>query len=151
MNRESSRSEFFGVVGRTLGSCQLVEEVLKTYIKESLLLARKRGETVSSAQLDSLAEAPLGPLIKKFGAFCGEDSLTERLRAFKDERNIVAHRAVTQCLDPDGELSSPEHEEMRAKLDEVSSTAQTLFEDVHWELNGVRAQLDFDDLTKTDD
>jgi len=151
VNTSKESDEFYLKVAYSLGGCQLVEQVLKTYISESLQLARKRGEEVPGFLAKDYGDAPMGPAIRAFRKLSGNDKLADKLLALKSERNKLAHEGVTHCLDPDGELSWPEQGEMKARLHEIECEARTLFDEVHSELNVVRAHLDFDDLTQSDE
>jgi hypothetical protein len=71
-------------------------------------------------------------------------SLVAALHKFKEERNFLSHRGITDCLDHDGELDHTAAAEVEARLLAIEPEAQRLRIAIHEEANKFRGDLWFE-------
>ena len=142
--------EFYFKVARSLGGCQLVEQVLKLYITEAFQLVQKciGSRMVFNLSGEDYNDAPLGRLIETFKKLTDNATLVRDLNAFKNERNFLSHRAISNCTDPDGELSRPEILDLLGRLEAIQKEADRLMTALHGEASKFRGYLDFFDEIK---
>ena len=140
--------EFYLKVAHSLGGCQLVEQELKLYITESLQLAQKciGGRMAFKLSGEDYSDAPLGRLIQTFKKLTDNVTLVGELTSFKNERNFLSHRAISNCTDPDGELSHPEILNLISRLEAIQKEADRLVTALHEEANKFRGHLYFDEI-----
>lgn len=140
---------FYLNVAHALSGCQLVEQQLKLYIAEAFELAKKCiGEKMPFKMAgDDYANSSLERLIQIFKKLSDNETLVTDLTKFKDERNFLSHKAITHCLDYEGELFYSTALELQDRLLAIQSEARRLYDDVHEEANKFRAHLWFDDLS----
>ena len=142
--------DFYIKVAHALSGCQLVEEQLKLYITEALELVTKCiGEKMAFKMSgEDYADSSLERLIDTFRKLTSNSALVSELRRFKDERNFLSHKAISHCLDYEGELIHPTAIESQERLDAIQREAERLRTSIHDEANKFRGHLWFDDLTK---
>lgn len=143
-----NEDKFYSQVARALSGCQLVEQQLKLYITEALNLARKciDGKMPFKLNGDDYEDSSLERLIETFKKLSSNEVLSRDLVAFKKERNFLSHKAITHCLDYEGELLDPAAEDMQARLLAISKEAGRLCGAIHLEANKFRGHLYFDPL-----
>lgn len=136
---------FYLKVAYALSGCQLIEQELKLYITEAFELARKciGRKLPFKISGDDYADASLERLIEAFRKLSDNEQLVKDLRKFKDERNFLSHKGITQCLDYEGELSETAASEFQARLDAIQSEAGRLRIELHEEANKFRGELYF--------
>ena len=83
-----------------------------------------------------------------FKKLSDNDALVAELGRFKDERNILSHKGVAECLNYEGELSHSIASEYQARLEAIQSEALRLTRAIHEEANKFRGHLWFDDISK---
>lgn len=139
--------DFYQKVALSLAGCQLVEQELKLYISEALLLAKKCVGSRMHFDMsgDDFQDAPLERLIKTFRKLCNNTSLVQDLGRFKDERNFLSHRAITSCLDFVGELVDSEIDAIEPRLVEIQKESDRLVRAIHEEANKFTVLLAFDE------
>ena len=98
---------FYLEVAYALSSCQLVEEELKRYIADAFNLVRKFVGHRMPFKLsgDQYLDSSLERLIDMFKKLTDNQPLVDELTKFKEKRNFLSHRGISDHLDPDGELS----------------------------------------------
>ncbi len=143
---------FYLKVAHALSGCQLVEQQLKLYITEALDLARKCVGDKMTFKLsgEDYEESSLERLIEIFKKLSGNEALGRELVVFKKERNFLSHKAITHCLDYEGELFSSTAEDMQTRLQAISAEAERLREAIHLEANKFRGHLYFDPVELPD-
>ncbi len=92
--------------------------------------------------------APLGRLIPVFNKLSDCPALVKRLGKFREERNFVAHGAIKQCIDPDGESHYSASRKEVARLAKIEKEAIHLTRAIHEEALKFRVQLDFSGLDR---
>ena len=139
--------DFHHKVALSLTGCQLVEQELKLYISEALLLAKKcvGSRMPFNMSGSDFENSPLERLITAFSKLCDNPALVRDLNRFKDERNFLSHKAITSCLDFFGELIESEIETVLPRLKNIETEANRLTHAIHEEANKISVQLDFDD------
>ena len=149
---EKEEHEFYLKVARSLAGCQLVEQELKLYITEALLFAKKcvGGRMPFEMSGEDYADAALATLIKVFGRFNDNAALKKAPNDFKVERDFLSHKAITDCIDPEGDLCVPESPELRARLEGIQKEAERLTNAIHEEANKWSAHLYFDVIEDED-
>lgn len=139
---------FYLHVALALSGCQLVEQGLKLYITEALELVTKRldGQLPFSMHGSNYDDASLERLISTFKMLSDEPQLIADLNKFKDERNFLSHRAITTCLDPEGNRQLDVSNDLEPRLQNIRREADRLY----WEINGAankfRGHLYFDPI-----
>ncbi len=149
LEREQAANEnFYLKVAYALSGCQLVEQELKLYITEALELAKKCIGSKMPFKLkgEDYADSSLEKLITIFKKLSDNDALGIEFGRFKDERNFLAHKAITQCLDYDRELSEITPE-VQDRLENIQKEARRLRDALHLEFNEIRGHLYFDAIT----
>lgn len=142
--------EFYLKIAQSLAGCQLVEQELKLYITEALLLAKKcvgqrmpfkmSGEDYENSSLEKL--------IGIFRKFSDNAALVAALEAFKKERNFLSHEAIAHCLDFEERLLESSVSEMKPRLETIQREAERLRHAVHEEANKFTVFLAFEALEK---
>lgn len=143
-----NEDDFYLKVAYALSGCQLVEQQLKLYVTEALDLARKCIGDKMTFKLsgEDYEESSLERLIEIFKKLSGNEVLGRELVAFKKERNFLSHKAITHCLDYEGELFCSTAEDMQTRLHAISAEAERLREAIHLEANKFRGHLYFDPI-----
>lgn len=138
-------SEFYHKVGQSLAGCQMVEHELKLYIAESLELTKKciGPRMPFRANGEDYLDFPLGSLIKEFRRYTENDALVRALGDFKKERNYLTHKAITNCLDFDGDLLESSIAELEPRLVKIQDESARLAQAIHEEFNKISVQVDF--------
>lgn len=136
-------------VARALSGCQVVEQQLKLYITEALDLARKciRERMPFKMAGGDYADSSLERLIDTFRKLTDNEELVAALTRFKKERNFLTHKAITYCLDYEGELCPSTALELQKRLDAIQEEAKRLYDAIHEEANKFRGYLWFDPIT----
>jgi hypothetical protein len=140
------KHDYFLKVARSLGACQLVEFELKFYIAQSMEVISKfvDGRIPFKMMGRDYENKPLGELIEIFNKLSDNSALAKKLERFKKERNFVAHKAIAECLDPDGGLIDSESEEITERLRKIEKEAAELTEAIHEQSGQSFAHLYFD-------
>lgn len=140
------RREFYEKVAASLAGCQLVEQELKLYIAEAFVLAQRCIGTRMPFKMsgDDFEDSSLERLIGTFRKLCDNAELVRALTAFKDERNFLSHKAITSCLDFNGELIDSELAAIEPKLSAIQKESDRLVRAIHDEFNKISVQLAFD-------
>lgn len=92
-------------------------------------------------------DASLERLIETFKKLSDNPTLVSALRKFKDERNFLSHKGITQCLDYEGEFDEVAASEFEARLLAIQPEAQRLRTAIHEEANKFRGHLWFGEFT----
>lgn len=139
--------EFHRKIALSLTGCQLVEQELKLYIAEALLLAKKcvGSRMPFTMSGDDFENEPLGRLIDTFAKLCDNTALIKDLRTFTKERNFLSHKAITSCLDFCGEFIESEINAIEPKLSAIQKDSDRLARAIHDEFNKISVQLAFDE------
>lgn len=145
----SDDDAFYLKTAYALGACQLLEQELKLYISGALQLVHRcvGGKVPFKFSGDDFLDASLERLIDTFRKLSDNDALVVRLRKFKDTRNFLAHRSISECLDYDGDLFLPDSEETAALLTSIQEEANMLRHAVRYEAQKFEAELDFGHLS----
>lgn len=123
-----NRRDYLLNVAHSLGACQLLELEIKLYIKRAFEVTRKKTKGVVPFHFrgDDYEESSLERLVSVFRKLNGNKELIERLEKFRKDRNFVAHKAITDCLSPEGEFLESQVIEVQKMLDRVFSEAHEL-------------------------
>ena len=142
------RDAFYLHVAHALSGCQLVEQELKLYITEALLLVAKcvGGKLPFGMSGADHEKSSLGELIRVFAKLSDNTALVKELEEFTKKRNLLSHRGIARCLDYDGEISLPEATEYEEQLVRIKADAERLRIALHNEANKFRGDLHFDSL-----
>lgn len=143
-----TKDEFYLKVAHALSGCQLVEQELKLYITEAFDLVRKCVGTTMTFRLKGTdyEDSSLERLIHMFSGLTGNDRLVSDLRKFKDKRNLLSHKGITQCLDYEGELCYTTATEFQSELASMQEEAEKLRSEIHEEANKFLPHLWFDPI-----
>lgn len=138
--------EFHQKIAAALTGCQLVQQELKLYISEALELVTKSldGRLPFRMSGRDYQDSPLETLIKVFGKLSDNPVLAAELNDFKTRRNFLSHRAITHCLDPEGELDIESMIEIESRLSLISSHSKHLCSKINEEANKFPGHLWFD-------
>lgn len=138
--------DFYEKIALSLAGCQLVEQELKLYITEALLLAKKcvGSRMPFNMSGDDFQNAPLERLIRTFQKLCDNEGLADELSKFKDERNFLSHQAITSCLDFNTDLIDSEVAALEPRLAKIQAESDRLVHAIHDEFNKISVQLAFD-------
>ena len=142
------RSEYLLDVAHSLGACQLLELELKLYIERAFHVTRKKTKGVVPFRFtgEDYEDASLERLISVFRKLNENQSLIGKLDKFRKDRNFVAHKAVTHCLDPvDGGFVDSHVEEVQKMLNRVASDAHELSKQVYEESRQFLGHYYFDE------
>jgi len=139
--------EFNQKVALSLAGCQLVEQELKLYISEALLLAKRSiGKRMPFKMTgEDYQDSPLERLIGIFRKLTDNDILVRDLDAFKRERNFLSHAAITSCLDFEGNLQGSAATEIEPRLAAIRAESERLVYAIHEEANKFTVLLAFDE------
>jgi hypothetical protein len=139
-------------VAHALAACQFIEQALKLYLTEALLLAKKciGSKMPFSMTGEQYQDASLERLLGIFDKLNDNVALKKSLAAFKEERNFLTHRAIASCIDPGGDLDYGEASKLSPRLIGIEGEARRLAAGIHEEGNSIRGQLDFDHLDLKD-
>jgi len=136
-------------VAEGLAGCQRIEFELKSYLGAAMELAKKCiGQTMpfhtSAKEFENCA---LERLIKNFKNYTNDADLVSALNNFKDERNYLAHQALTGLENPDGELDDQVVDSLHERVNRIESEAKRLAESVYSSAQNIWAQVWFYDLS----
>ncbi len=147
---QAAVDKFYLHVAHALSGCQLVEQQLKLYITEALELVEKRlaGQLPFKMKGSNYDDAALGYLIKVFKTLSNESQLAEDLDRFKKERDFLSHRAITSCLDREGDVDISN--ELEERLQNIRREADRLYVAIHESANKFRGFLYFDPIPDDD-
>jgi hypothetical protein len=134
-------------VAQSLAACQLLELQLKIYIAQALELVRKCVKDSLPFEMsgEDYQDASLGTLIKNFKKLCSNPALISALHTFERERNYVAHKAIADSIDPNGDLSEGGTNEDR--LTTIEREANRLSDEIYNESSKFVGRLYFDDVS----
>ena len=129
MSTHELSKEFKDSVIHGLSAFQLIEELLKSYIKYSFKLIRVNldDSIPFSFDVQDYEKAALGTLTKTFGKLTSNDNLRKTLNRVASQRDYIAHQALVRYIkDP----KDQEHHDLhKSKIDEIILEAwQCLFE-----------------------
>ena len=138
--------EFHQNIAAALTGCQLVEQELKLYISEALELVSKSLNDRLPFKMSGqdYQDSPLETLIKVFGKLSDNPILAAQLKEFKAERNFLGHKAITRCLDHEGELETQSMIELESRLSLIISQSKQLCRAINEEADKFRGHLWFD-------
>ena len=142
------RSEYLLDVATSLAACQMLELELKLYLERAFEVIRKKTKGVVPFRFDGADydDASLERLISTFRKINENQGLIERLERFRKDRNFVAHKAITDCLDPhEGGFIDSQVAEVQKLLERVSIEARQLTDLVSAESNQFLGHYYFDD------
>lgn len=139
------QDDFYLKVAHALEGCQLVEQELKLYITEALELAKEciGNKLPFKMSGENYADSSLERLIDIFKKLSDDEDLVKELDDFRKERNMLSHRGITNCLNPDGEVVFDDMPEFRDRLAAIAPEAQRL----RYAIFQKSAVLGFDNLT----
>ena len=134
---------FYLRVSEALAGCQLVEQQLKLYISLALdLIQRRVGKDLPFKMAgEDYEDSSLERLIDVFNKLSDAPQLVKALRAFKNERNFLSHRAITHCLDPEGEVDYVAAGSIDDRLAAIRTEADRLRIDIWNEASKFAANL----------
>lgn len=137
--------ELYQKVGHSLAGCQMVEQELKLSIAEALKLTKKCiGQRMPFRfNEEDYLDFPLGRLIQEFKRYTENDALIKDLNNFKKDRDYLTHKAISNCLDFEGELVDSLIVELEPKLVNIQNDAARLAQAIHEEYNKISVQVDF--------
>jgi hypothetical protein len=147
------RTDYLLSIAHSLAACQLLELELKLYIGRALEVVKKKSKGVVPFRFsaEDYDDSSLERLITVFKKLNGNDPLIGRLEKFRKNRNFVAHRAFTDCLDSEGNVIDSKVLDTQKLLSNVSVDARVLSNLVFKESNQFLGQYYFDDeLIKSD-
>jgi len=147
---EQLRQDLYLDVAKALTGCQLLEQELKAYLSAWRALEHDSSAAALPTSSPEFDEKPLGQLVITFRKANSNIRLIDELWRFKDERNFLAHRAIQECLDLEGELFLTSVHETIPRIREIEATARRLRSDVYNEMNTLLVSRWFEDLTKRD-
>ena len=104
-----THSSFLQEVAIALAGCQEVELILKLYIEQARL---RQGDRSAY----DISERPLGPLIKDFQKFSGNNDLASLLNQFREKRNHLVHNAISACLNEDDDEGALDDQKVAASF-----------------------------------
>ncbi len=144
-----SQKSFLLKTAHALGACQLVEFELKIYITQAFELCRKRvGGTLPFTMTGNDYEnTPLGPLVAQFRKLSDCPRLVKRLESFSKERNFLAHKAISDCMDPDGGFQPGKAKAMTLRLEKIKQEAFALVDEINNESRKWLPRLYFDPIS----
>lgn len=121
-----THNEFYLKVADSLTGCQLVEQELKLYIATAYSAIQKHlaGRVPFKFSSEHCQNHALGRLIDTFKNLTNDNELVSELRKFKGERDFLIHRAITSCLDHDGNIPAPQN--IYSRLSEIRISANTI-------------------------
>jgi hypothetical protein len=145
----SNDDEYYLQTAYALAGCQMLEQELKLYISDALALVHRcvADKVPFKFSGDDYLDASLERLIDVFRKLSENPNLVARLRKFKDTRNHLAHRSITECLDYDGDLFLPKSEETLALLNTIQEEANMLRHAVRYEAQKFTPELDYGNLS----
>jgi hypothetical protein len=117
----SREKNFQHVTSLALGGYQLIEALLKTYLRNYFAIAKYRlgADLHFGFSGDDYDQAALGTLLKVFSKTCADRELVKDLQAEVKHRDHVAHQALLVLYRH--QPCSPE--ELQAQIDELSVRA----------------------------
>ena len=144
----SKDDDFHLQTAYALAGCQMLEQELKLYIGDALALVHRCVADIVHFKFsgDDYIDASLERLIDVFRKLSENPDLVARLRRFKDTRNHLAHRSITECLDYDGDLFLPKSEATLELLSRIQTEANMLRHAVRGEAQKFAPELHFGSL-----
>lgn len=126
----------------------MVEECLKNHITAALLLTAKCvGNRIPFKMTgDDYSSVSLPRLIGIFQKLTKNDDLVRRLNEFKNKRDFLAHKAIAQSTDFEGELVDSIISEIEPLLESVRIESEKLVYDIQAESSKITVILDFWDI-----
>lgn len=128
--------EFLHQVAQAMAGCQELELRLKRHIYESYAHVRKvlKGEMPFKFGLDSkeVEKKSLGQLIETFAKLTDNDILVKKLRAFVEERNFIAHKAITGCIIDGEHFCQTRAGDLQQRLEKIQKEVWTLANEVDY-------------------
>lgn len=142
------KDAFFLRVAHALAGCQLVEQELKLYITEALLLVAKCVDGRLSFRMngEDYEKDSLGGLIQVFEKLSDNGELVRQLKDFTRKRNTLSHQGITRCLDYEGDISLTDAAKYEQQLLAIEADAERLRIALHNEANKFRGDLYFDPI-----
>ncbi|EGR1738247.1 hypothetical protein B9J90_17535 [Vibrio sp. V09_P4A23P171] len=143
MNQEA----FLLKVSKALSGCQMVEMELKIYLGMSCDLVRKRlGERLPfNLDASNFENMALERLIHTFKQFNNNAELQKKLVAFKNERNFLAHNAISNCTDRHNGFQEWDALKLDDRLQQLEQVSAELFREIHAESGKFMGYLYFED------
>lgn len=140
--------EFYLRIAKALEGCQLLEMELKLFLAEKRELDMRRGRSPrpTDESANSFDDVALGKLIKKFRKASKNHSLADSLEAFRAERDFLAHKAISSCLDYEHEFDEYSLTDVGPRILAIQKNAALLTDKVHEEFSKISAILAFGGL-----
>jgi hypothetical protein len=104
------------------------------------------GELPFKLSGDQYEDSSLERLIDAFSKLSDNEELVKALRKFKDERNLLSHKAIVLCIYPDGEFDESSARDMEPKLDAIEKEAERIWGELHKVEGRVMVNLYFDKI-----
>jgi hypothetical protein len=138
MKRSRSESNFLRHAAEALAVCQLLEAMLKVYIRTSFAKVREAVKDRLPFRYtgDDYQNSPLDGLLKIFRRLSDHTTLIDRLDALKKERDYLAHRAMMEYLH-ESKTDSPKRKETMKRLRSLRSEAYTLLDEILVEIRRI--------------
>lgn len=139
MNQVPHDTQFHAAAAAALSTCQLVEHVVRFYLKIiHQLIATKLNKCIPyHFSGEDYEDLPLGALLKVFKKLNDNVDLQDRLEKFRKERNWVAHQIFADYSEKG--QSAEERSILIKRAHQVGSTAMTLYTNLMLELQKVSA------------
>jgi len=143
---DTDKQQYFLKVAHALEGCQSVELTIKLYLSTAYALAEKliAGRMTFKMPIDDLDSKSLDRLIELFKTVNANAALLTDLRKFKDQRNMVAHQAISKCIYPDGTFDYTTAGELETILSSSQIESERLVLAIHEEYNKIAVRLYFD-------
>jgi hypothetical protein len=134
-------------VAEGLACCQRIEFELKGYLGAAMELAKKCiGQTMPfHTSAKDFENHALERLIQNFRNYTDDKELVSALNKFKDERNFLAHQALTALENPDGDLDDQEVARLHERLSKIEPEAKRLAESIFSAARNIWCHVWFDD------
>ena len=127
MESQSEKKSYQEIAALTLSGYQLIEAMLKTYLRNYFNIAKHRvgADFYFGFSGDDYKNAALGTLLKAFSKTCSDSALVKDLQAELPRRDHVAHQAML-VLYKRQPCSSEELRELAAELSARSESIASL-------------------------
>lgn len=148
MNTDTHEQEFYLKIAYTLGSCQMLEQELKNYIKTSHGIIREKVEEFIPYRFDEddLEKYALGKLVEVFSKMSNDIDVIKRLKEFVSLRNELAHSAIAKSRDYEDGLFYPKSMATMQKLTQVNNEASSLRTAVYGACNRIYCMHAFNNI-----
>jgi hypothetical protein len=148
-NSDSHENEFYLQVAYSLGCCQMLEQELKNYIGTVFSIIKEQiGETIPFRyDKKDVENHALGRLIETYKKLSNDIPTIRRLEAFKESRDMLAHKSISSVRDYEDELFYPKSENLLKSLKEIQLEASMLRSCIYHQHNEIYCKNVFKDET----